>query len=153
MGISDVRRFFEVYNLPYQVEELPGSTATVALAAEALGVEPDRIAKTLTFRGAENPVVIVASGESRIDNAKFKAQFRMKARMLSGEEVPAATGHPVGGVSPFGLPDNIDIYLDTSLRRHDTVFPAGGAVNSAVRITPEELGNVVHATWIDVCKR
>lgn len=132
--------------------ELDTSTATVALAAAAHGVEPGRIAKTLAFRlGDGRVVMLVASGDSRVDNRKFKAAFG-KGKMLAAQEVGELTGHPVGGVCPFGLAQALPIYLDQSLLKFDTVLPAAGNTNSAVRISPAQLAALTDGQWVDVCQ-
>ena len=133
--------------------ELEVSTATVALAAEAHGVEPGRIAKTLSFRlNGGQAIILVASGDARIDNRKFKDAFG-RGRMLLPDEVVALTGHPVGGVCPFGLSQPLPVYLDQSLQDFDEILPAAGAVHSAVRISPALLAAVTEGEWVDVCQR
>lgn len=141
------------WNKEKDIQVFPTSSATVLEAAETLGVEPERIAKTLSFRRGNNAILIVAAGDAKIDNKKFKQTFSEKARMLSPEEVLEKTGHAVGGVCPFGLVENLPVYMDESLKRFTTVFPACGSSNSAIELTNEELyiyGNVVE--WVDVCK-
>ena len=153
MSLQSVRYFFEARSLNIPLLELEVSTATVALAAEAHGVEPGRIAKTLAFRLADGSVILlVASGDARIDNKKFKTALG-KAKMLPADEVEALTSHPVGGVCPFGLPHPLPIYLDHTLRDFDEVLPAGGSVQSALRISPQQLAEVTVGQWIDVCVR
>lgn len=153
MSIQSVKDFFSDRAPDIAVIELETSTATVALAAEGHGVEPGQIAKTLAFRAAEGGVIlIVARGDARIDNKKFKVMFNGKPRMLPLDEVEAETSHPVGGVCPFGLPRDIPIYCDISLRAYDVVVPAAGAVNAAVRISPERMAELTSAEWIDVCQ-
>jgi prolyl-tRNA editing enzyme YbaK/EbsC (Cys-tRNA(Pro) deacylase) len=132
------------------VIELPASTATVALAAEAHGVEPGRIAKTLSLRVGDDVILLVTRGDVRLDNQKFKATFRTKPKMLDAADVEAATGHPVGGVSPFGLLRAPRVYCDVSLKDFDEVLPAAGATNAAVRIRPERLAELTGAEWVDV---
>ena len=128
------------------------SSATVELAAQAVGTEPARIAKSLTFRVGENPVMIVCAGDAKVANAKFKAFFRTKAAMLTREEVSALIGHDVGGVCPFGRRDGVSVYLDESLKRFDIIYPACGSANSAVKLSPEELETLSESSgWIDVC--
>jgi len=152
MSLQSVRDFFAARNLDIPIIELDVSTATVALAAEAHGVEPGRIAKTLAFRLREGEaVMLVASGDARIDNKKFKDRFG-KGKMLPAEEVMALTGHPVGGVCPFGLAQPLPVYLDESLRKYDEVLPAAGAVHSAVRISPARMAEITEGTWVDVCQ-
>lgn len=129
------------------------SSATVAEAAEALGCEPGMIAKTLSFLQGEKPVLILAEGTARIDNAKYKARFQKKAKMIPPEDVEALIGHAVGGVCPFGVNENVTVYLDESLKLHETVYPAAGTDHSAVRLTIAELERACpDAAWIDVCK-
>jgi prolyl-tRNA editing enzyme YbaK/EbsC (Cys-tRNA(Pro) deacylase) len=152
MSLESVRRFFSERNLDIPIIELDTSTATVALAAAAHGVEPGRIAKTLAFRLVDRRVVLlVASGEARIDNRKFKDALG-RGKMLSADEVEGITGHPVGGVCPFGLAQALPVYLDISLRSFAEVLPAAGAPHSAVRLSPDALGRIVAGEWIDVCQ-
>jgi len=152
MSLQSVRDFFSARGLDVPIIELPVSTATVALAAAAHGVEPGRIAKTLAFRlGDGRVVILVAGGDTRIDNRKFKDAFG-KGRMLAPDEVVALTGHPVGGVCPFGLARPLPIYLDASLRNFDEVLPAAGAIHTAVRISPAQLAAVTDGQWVDVCQ-
>jgi prolyl-tRNA editing enzyme YbaK/EbsC (Cys-tRNA(Pro) deacylase) len=134
------------------VIESPISSATVALAAEAYGVEPGRIAKTLSLRIGERVVLIVASGTSRMDNKKLKARFGGKPKMLGVDEVAAITGHDVGGVCPFGLKTPLPVYCDVSLKVFDEVVPAAGSTHSAVRIAPSRMAELVAAEWVDVCQ-
>lgn len=153
MSLQSVREFFLARQLDLPIIELEVSTATVALAAEAHGVEPGRIAKTLSFRlGDGRTILLVSSGDARIDNRKFKESFG-KGKMLALDEVVELTGHPVGGVCPFGLANPLPIYLDKSLQDYDEVLPAAGAVHSAVRITPTLLANLTEGQWVDVCQR
>lgn len=152
MSLESVRAFFESRNLDIPIIELEVSTATVALAAEAHGVEHGRIAKTLAFRLADGQVLlVVASGDARINHKKFKAELG-KGKMLGLGEVVELTGHPVGGVCPFGLAQPLPIYLDASLRKYDEVLPAAGAVHSAVRLSPDLLAEVTGGLWVDVCE-
>ena len=135
------------------MQEFPVSSATVELAALALGVEGARIAKTLSFKKGDSCILILAAGDARIDNRKFKDKFHMKAKMPSPDEVLELVGHPVGGVCPFGINDGIDVYLDESLKRFTTVFPAVGSGNSAIELNLDELFKYSNAIeWIDVCK-
>ena len=151
MSLQSVRDFFASRRLDVSIIELDVSTATVALAAQAHGVERGRIAKTLAFRLADRSVVIVVkSGETLIDNRKFKGTFG-KGKMLGPEEVATVTGHPVGGVCPFGLAQPLPIYLDRSLQKYDEVWPAAGATHSAVRISPAQMAAVTNGEWVDVC--
>jgi prolyl-tRNA editing enzyme YbaK/EbsC (Cys-tRNA(Pro) deacylase) len=152
MSLQSVREFLQQHQLNLPIIELDVSTATVALAAEAHGVEPGRIAKTLSFRLNDNQVVlVVAKGDARIDNKKFKITFG-KGKMLGLEEVVELTGHPVGGVCPFGLASPLPVYLDVSLKMYDEVIPAAGSVNSAVRISPELMRSITNGQWVDVCQ-
>jgi prolyl-tRNA editing enzyme YbaK/EbsC (Cys-tRNA(Pro) deacylase) len=151
MSLQSVREFFQSRDIQLPIIETEASTATVALAAEAHGVEPGRIAKTLAFRVADGKVILlVASGIARVDNRKFKEAFG-KGKMLGPEEVVELTSHPVGGVCPFGLPQPLPIYLDHSLNNFDEVLPAAGSINSAIRITPALLASVTEGKWVDVC--
>ena len=152
MSLQSVRDFFAARQLDIPIIELEVSTATVALAAEAHGVEPGRIAKTLSFRlNAGQVIILVAAGDARIDNRKFKEAFG-KGKMLHLDEVVELTGHPVGGVCPFGLASPLPIYLDRSLQNFDEVLPAAGAIHSAVRISPTQLAAVTEGRWVDVCQ-
>ena len=152
MSLQSVRDFFAARQLDLPIIELEASTATVALAAEAHGVEPGRIAKTLAFRlGDGRVVLLVARGDARIDNKKFKEAFG-KGKMLGAEDVVALTGHPVGGVCPFGLAQPLPIYLDVSMQEFDDVLPAAGSTNSAVRISVAQLAEVTQGTWVDACQ-
>lgn len=152
MSLDSVRRFFSEKGVDLPIIELEVSTATVALAAQAHGVEPGRIAKSLAFRlGDGRVVLLVAGGDARIDNRKFKATFG-KGKMLGAHEVEELTGHPVGGVCPFGLAQPLPVCLDQSLRRFDPVLPAAGAVHSAVRISLAELAVLTGGQWVDVCQ-
>ena len=152
MTLASVRAFFAANAPDISVIELPTSTATVALAAEAHGVEPGRIAKTLSLRLGERIVLIVVRGDRRLDNKKAKQAFGTKPRMLGAEEVAILTGHPVGGVCPFGLVTPLPVYCDVSLKAFDEVLPAAGATNSAVRIAPERMAALTDAQWVDVCE-
>jgi prolyl-tRNA editing enzyme YbaK/EbsC (Cys-tRNA(Pro) deacylase) len=151
MSIESVRAFFAANAPDIAVIESPLSSATVALAAEAYGVEPGRIAKTLSLRIGERVVLVVAAGTSRLDNKKLKAQFGGKPKMLGLEEVAEITGHEVGGVCPFGLKTPLPIYCDVSLKAFDVVVPAAGSTHSAVRIAPMRMAELVKAEWVDVC--
>jgi len=151
MTIESVRAFLSAHAPDVPIIESPLSTATVALAAQAFGVEPGQIAKTLSLKIGERQFLLVARGDYRLDNKKAKAAFGAKPRMLSHEESVAATGHPVGGVCPFGLANPLPIYCDVSLKMFDEVWPAAGSTNSSVRITPERLARLIGATWVDAC--
>ena len=153
MSIELVRAYFRSYGIENRIQELDHSSATVALAAEALGTEPCRIAKTLSFLVGGSPILIVAAGDARIDNAKYKAFFGAKAKMLSPEEAVELVGHAVGGVCPFAVKPGVTVYLDLSLRRFSTVFPACGSANSAIELTIPELEQYSgYKEWVDVCK-
>lgn len=153
MSIEKVRAYFQKYGMEDRIQEFDVSSATVALAAEALHCEPQRIAKTLSFYVEGHAVLIVTAGDTKIDNAKYKAQFGTKAKMLSVDEVETMVGHAVGGVCPFAVKEGADIYLDISLKRFDTVFPACGSSNSAIELSIEELEKYSGSKeWIDVCK-
>jgi prolyl-tRNA editing enzyme YbaK/EbsC (Cys-tRNA(Pro) deacylase) len=152
MSLESVRAFFAEKAPEIAVIESPISSATVALAAEAYGVEPGRIAKTLSLRIGERVVLIVASGTSRMDNKKVKALFCGKPKMLGVDEVADITGHEVGGVCPFGLKTPLPIYCDASLKAFDEVVPAAGSTHSAVRIAPSRMAELVGAEWVDVCE-
>lgn len=152
MSLQSVRDFFAARQLDIPIIELEVSTATVALAAEAHGVEAGRIAKTLAFRiNGGQAILLVARGDARIDNRKFKDCFG-KGKMLPAEEVVELTGHPVGGVCPFGLANDLPIYLDQSLQAFDEVLPAAGAIHSAVRLSPALLAEITGGQWVDVCQ-
>jgi prolyl-tRNA editing enzyme YbaK/EbsC (Cys-tRNA(Pro) deacylase) len=152
MSLESVRAFFADKAPDIIVLESPRSSATVALAAEAYGVEPERIAKTLSLRVGERVVLIVAAGTARMDNKKIKAAFGGKPKMLGLDEVAGITGHEVGGVCPFGLKTPLPVYCDVSLRAFDEVLPAAGSTHSAVRITPERMAELTSAEWVDVCQ-
>jgi prolyl-tRNA editing enzyme YbaK/EbsC (Cys-tRNA(Pro) deacylase) len=152
MSLKSVRAFFAEKAPDIAVIESPDSSATVALAAEAYGVEPGRIAKTLSWRIGERVVLVVAAGTSRMDNKKLKACFGGKPKMLGVEEVAEITGHEVGGVCPFGLKAPLPVYCDISLRAFDEVVPAAGSTHSAVRIAPSRMAELTAAEWVDVCQ-
>lgn len=155
MSVETVRNYFHENKIDREILEFPVSSATVELAAQAVGTEPARIAKTLSFytKEKDGAVLIVTAGDMKIDNSKFKHFFGMKAKMLSPEDVEPLTGHAIGGVCPFGNPEHTAVYLDVSLRRFDTVFPAAGSSNSAVELSCDELMEYSRAReWIDVCK-
>lgn len=153
MAIEKVREHLKKWNRDKDVMEFETSSATVELAAQTLGVEPARIAKSLSFKDGESAMLIVAAGDAKTDNSKFKAEFGFKARMLTPDEALQYTGHAIGGVCPFGLQDNIPVFLDVSLKRFKTVFPACGSSNSAIELTCEELDEYsMNKKWVDVCK-
>ena len=154
MSIDRVREYFRGFGMEEKILEFSVSSATVELAAEAAGVIPARIAKSLTFMLPDGPIIIVAAGDARIDNPKFKAQYHTKAKMLTSEEVTNLIGHNVGGVCPFAINDGVRVYLDESMKRFDTVYPACGSSNSAIELTLEELEKTSKnfECWVDVCK-
>ncbi|MBB4191983.1 prolyl-tRNA editing enzyme YbaK/EbsC (Cys-tRNA(Pro) deacylase) [Rhizobium aethiopicum] len=152
MSLESVRAFFGTHARDIEIIETAESSSTVALAAEAHGVEPAQIAKTICLRVGEQMMLVVAGGTARLDNRKFKDTFGAKGRMLDAEEVVAVTSHPVGGVCPFGLPSPLPIYCDISLKRFDEVVPAAGSTNSAVRIATGRLAELTGASWVDVCQ-
>ena len=153
MSVEKVKEYFRGKGIEERVLEFDVSSATVELAAKALRCEGKRIAKTLSFHVGDRVVLIVAAGDAKIDNQKYKSQFGAKARMLSCDEAELLTGHPVGGVCPFAVNDGVDVYLDQSLRRFETVFPACGSSNSAIELTAEELEEHSDSLgWVDVCK-
>ena len=153
MSIEKGRAYFRALGMEDRVLEIDVSSVTVELAAKAVGVEGARIAKTLSFKTPDGCMLILAAGDARIDNHKFKDTFHMKAKMLSADEVLELVGHPVGGVCPFGCNEGIPVYLDDSLKRFETVFPAVGSANSAIELNLDELFRYANAlAWIDVCK-
>ncbi|NLP17426.1 MAG: YbaK/EbsC family protein [Clostridiales bacterium] len=153
MSIKRAREYFSKYNMQDRILEFDVSSATVELAAEAVGCEPERIAKTLSFVVDGNCILIVTAGDRKIDNTKYKAQFGTKAKMMNPEEVENVIGHGIGGVCPFGINDGVTVYLDTSLKRFDSVYPACGSANSAIELSIDELEKYSnYKTWIDVCK-
>lgn len=153
MSIEKGIAYFKQFGLDNRVRLFDVSSATVALAALALGVAEERIAKTLSLKNADGAMLIVAAGDARIDNHKFKEQFHFKAKMLTPDEVDSFIGHSIGGVCPFGINEGVDVYLDESLKRFDTVFPAVGSDNSAIELNLDELFKYSNAiSWIDVCK-
>lgn len=153
MSIERVKAYFASVGLADRVREFEVSSATVELAALALGCEGKRIAKTLSFMGPVGPLLVVAAGDARIDNAKFKAQFGLKAKMLTPEQAVELVGHAVGGVCPFAVNEGVEVWLDESLKRFETVFPACGSSNSAIELTIPELEKYAAPKgWVDVCK-
>lgn len=154
MSIEKVREYFKGYGIEDKVMEFPVSSATVELAAQALNTDGCRIAKTLSFSVNDSPILIVTAGDAKIDNKKYKAFFGAKAKMLLFDEVEEKIGHAVGGVCPFGINDGVKVYLDDSIKRFETVFPACGSSNSAIELTPDELEkySCSFIEWVDVCK-
>ena len=151
MSLESVHAFFQANAPDIDVIVTEASSATVALAAEAHGVEPAQIAKTICLRVGETAILVVTSGTERLNNRKFKDRFGSKPRMLDAETVVEMTSHPVGGVCPFGLPAPLPIYCDVSLRRYDEVVPAAGATNAAVRLSPDRMASLTGAEWVDLC--
>jgi len=153
MSTQAARDYLEKYGLADKIIEFAGSSATVQMAAQQAGVEEARIAKTLSFKTANGAILLVTAGDMKVDNAKFKAFFHEKARMLSFEEVEETIGHAVGGVCPFGVKEGVKVYLDESLRRFETVFPACGASNNAIELSPQQLEKILPDTiWVNLCK-
>lgn len=153
MAIEKVKEYFSKYGVADRVREFDVSSATVELAAQALGCEPCRIAKTLSFLADGHAVLIVAAGDAKIDNSKYKAQFKTKAKMLTPDEAETLVGHAVGGVCPFAVKEGVTVYLDESLKRFPTVFPACGSSNSAIELSIHELEKYSgFVSWVDVCK-
>lgn len=153
MSLERAINYLKKFNLDQKIIILEESTATVTEAASALGVKPERIAKTLSFI-ANKPMIIVMAGDVKIDNHKYKEFFQKKAKMLTSEEVESLIGHAIGGVCPFGINDNVDIYLDESLKRFETIFPATGNSHSAIELTPDQLDEITNNSgWIDVTKQ
>ncbi|MEK4229142.1 YbaK/EbsC family protein [Solibacillus sp. FSL H8-0538] len=154
MSLASVKEHFKQFERDNSILQFEASSATVEQAADVLNVIPARIAKTLSFRATDDgALLVVTAGDAKIDNTKFRAQFGVKARMLAAEEVVAQTGHVIGGVCPFGLANDLPIYLDISMNRFTTVFPACGSSNSAIELSCEELERYSNATaWVDICK-
>lgn len=153
MSIEKARKYLAQYGLEDKILEFDVSSATVPLAAQALGCEEARIAKTLSFKVADAPILIVTAGDAKIDNTKYKAQFHTKAKMLTPEDAATLIGHEVGGVCPFGINDGVQVYCDISMKRFETLYPACGSGNSAIQLTPDEIDQYSKSlAWIDVCK-
>ena len=153
MSIEIAKAYFKKFDMDTRILEFEVSSATVELAAQAVGCEPARIAKTLSFMVEEQPILILTAGDVKIDNSKYKAMFHKKAKMMTPEELETYVGHAIGGVCPFGIPENVAVYLDKSLTRFETVFPACGSSNSAIELTISELEKYSNSTeWVDVCK-
>ena len=153
MSQEKVKKYLEKYNMDNRIINFSTSSATVELAAQALGCEEARIAKSLSFRLKTNCILIITAGDVKIDNAKYRKEFSEKAHMLAFDEVEKEIGHPVGGVCPFGVNEGVKIYLDESLKRFKTVFPACGEINNAIELTIQELENITEfVKWVDVCK-
>ncbi len=153
MSIERVKEYFKEFGMEEKIQEFQVSSATVELAAKALGCQPQRIAKTLSFLVDGHAILIVAAGDTKIDNPKYKAQFGAKAKMLSPDQVEELVGHGVGGVCPFAVNEGVEIYLDVSLKRFETVFPACGSSNSAIELSMDEMERYSgYKEWVDVCK-
>lgn len=153
MSVENVRDFFRKNNMERRVVELDVSSATVELAAEAVGCEPKRIAKSMAFLVEDKPIIVVAAGDGKIANSKYKAKFHTKAKMVPISDLDELIGHKMGGVCPFAVKDGVETYLDNSLKRFDTVFPAAGSEKSVIEMTIEELEKFSNfVEWIDVCK-
>lgn len=153
MAIERVREYFRKCDMESRIIELEESSATVELAAQALGCEPARIAKSLSFMVNEQPILVISAGDVKVDNAKYKTQFGVKAKMLTADQVESLIGHAVGGVCPFGVNEGVTVYLDESLKRFTTVFPACGSGNSAIELTVPEMEQYSgYKEWVDVCK-
>lgn len=153
MSIEKVKEYFKQFKMDDRIQEFTVSSATVELAAKALNCDPCRIAKSLSFLVKDNAILIITAGDAKIDNKKFKEHFQTKAKMLTPEEVRTFIGHEIGGVCPFAINNNIKVYLDNSLKRFTTVFPACGSSNSAIELTIDELEKFSNYTqWVDVCK-
>lgn len=153
MSIEKVREYFKKNNMENRIKEFEVSSATVELAAKAVNCEPARIAKTLSFKIDEKPILIVVAGDAKIDNHKYKERYGKKAKMLTHEEVLNLIGHQVGGVCPFAINDGVEVYLDESLKRFKTIYPACGSSNSAIELSIEELEKYSnYSSWVDVCK-
>ena len=153
MSIEKVRAYFAQHGIEDRVREFEASTATVELAAAAVGVEPARIAKSLSFKIEDRTILIIAAGDVKVDNSRYKATFGAKAKMLTAEEAVERIGHAVGGVCPFAVKEGVEVYLDESMRRFETMFPAAGSSNSAIELTIPELERYSNFTaWVDVCK-
>ena len=153
MAIEKVRAYFKKWNIEDRILEFEVSSATVDLAAKALNCEPERIAKTLSFKVEDRCILVVAAGDTKIDNSKYKHTFGTKAKMLAPDEVESMVGHAIGGVCPFGINEGVEVYLDESLKRFDTVYPACGSSNSAIELTMGELEEYSsYIKWVDVCK-
>lgn len=153
MSIGKVREYFKQFGIENKIQELENSSATVELAAKALNTEPARIAKSLSFKVNEKAILIICAGDVKIDNSKYKTFFKTKAKMLTPDEVVELIGHEIGGVCPFGINEGVNVYLDESLKRFTTVFPACGSSNSAIEFTIPELEKYSnHTQWVDICK-
>lgn len=151
MSVENVRKFFIDKDIEDPVFELPESGATVELAAKTIGVQPELIAKTLAFKVKERNILVVTRGDAKVNNKKFKEYFKTKAKMIGFNEVEEEVGHPVGGVCPFGVKDNVEIFLDESIRDFEYIYPAAGSKTTALRIAPNKIEELTNADWVDVC--
>lgn len=151
MSVENVRKFFIDRGIEDPVFELPESGATVDLAAKTIGVQPELIAKTLAFKVKERNVLVVTRGDAKVNNKKFKEYFKTKAKMIGFEDVEEEIGHPVGGVCPFGVKENVEIFLDESIRDFEYVYPAAGSKTTALKIAPNRIEELTNADWVDVC--
>lgn len=153
MSLESATEYLKQFGVEDRIQVFDVSSATVDLAAQAVGVEGARIAKTLSFKGKEHPMLVVAAGDARVDNKKFKSEFGLKASMLTHDVVEELIGHGVGGVCPFAVKEDVEIFIDSSVKRFPSVYPAVGSANSAIELTPEELFEISRALrWVDVCK-
>lgn len=152
MSLDSVKKFFQEHQLDYPIYDFEDSTATVELATKAHGITPNEIAKTLAFTQKDRNILLITVGGARIDNQKYKATFNQKAKMMPLDQVESITGHPVGGVCPFGLKEPMAIYMDIALMQYEYIYPAAGSTTSSIKIRPEELLQITQATQIDVCK-
>lgn len=153
MSIQKVKQFFSEYGLESRIQEFKQSSATVELAANAIGCEPKNIGKTLSFKLGEKTILVVIAGDAKVDNQKYKVEFNTKAKMLSSEEVESLTGHNIGGVCPFGINEGVNVYLDISLKRFRYIYPAAGSSNSAIKLSIDELEKYSNSVrWVDICK-
>ena len=153
MAIEKVKGYFKQFEIEDRILEFEVSSATVLEAAEAIGCEPEKIAKSITFKVGDDAILVVTAGDAKIDNPKYKAEFSTKAKMLTPDEVDSLIGHKIGGVCPFGINEGVKVYLDESLKRFETVYPAAGSSNSAIKLTISELEEYSNfLKWIDVCK-
>jgi Cys-tRNA(Pro) deacylase len=152
MSVESVRDFFTSRGIEDPIFKLDESGATVEEAAKSIGVEPGAIAKTLAFKLKDEDILIVTRGDAKIDNRKFKEYFKVKARMLDHDDVESITGHPVGGLCPFGVKNSLNVYIDISIKDYEYVYPAAGSNYMAIKIPPENIVNLTNAIWVDVCK-
>lgn len=152
MSFETAKAYLDSKGFGDRVQHFEVSSATVELAAKAVGTLPAHIAKSLTFMVNDKPVMVICAGDVKIDNSKYKGHFKAKAKMLTPDEVDNLIGHSIGGVCPFGIKDGVDVYLDESLKRFDVVYPACGDARSAVKLTPDEFANLIDCSWVDVCK-